>query len=81
LTDQAKNTPPAPPTAAELAKRKAEAEADKFTVYLARPQPKAWYADRDGRAGEAEGDEAEIRRARDRYVSASIARPFTNALI
>jgi hypothetical protein len=58
------------PTAAELAKRKAEQEADQFTMYLSRPdrETKPWYTDREfKRVEDAEaGDEAEFRRARDR---------------
>lgn len=63
-----KTTPAPVPTAAELEKRKAEQEADKFTMYLGRPEreTKPWYTDRDLRHVEEKGDQAEYRRARDK---------------
>lgn len=61
---------PAPPSAADLAKRKAEQEADQFTVYLSRPdrETKPWYSDKNLQRIEDKetGERAEVRRARDR---------------
>ncbi|RSH84162.1 uncharacterized protein EHS24_005667 [Apiotrichum porosum] len=62
---------PAPPTAADLERRKAEQEADKFTVYLSRPdrETKPWYSDRDLKRVEDKetGERAEARRARNKW--------------
>lgn len=73
LTHQGKGAPvPAPPTAADLERRKAEQEADKFTVYLSRPdrETKPWYSDRDLKRVEDKetGERAEARRARNKWV-------------
>lgn len=58
------------PTLADMAKKKAEQEADRFTMYLGRPEreTKPWYTDRElKRVEEKEmGERAEERRARDR---------------
>lgn len=57
---------------AELAKKKKDQESDQSTVYL-RPKDrdtKPWYSDRDLRRYEdmEDGEQAEERRARDKYV-------------
>jgi hypothetical protein len=55
---------------AEISKKKAEQEMDKFTMYLKRPERevKPWYSDRDLQRVEdkATDEQAEERRARDR---------------
>lgn len=61
---------PRAPTLAEISKKKAEQEMDKFTMYLARPERevKPWYTDRDLQRVEekAMDEQAEERRARDK---------------
>ena len=61
---------PRAPTLAEISKKKAEQEMDKFTMYLKRPERevKPWYTDPDMQRVEdkATDEETERRRARDR---------------
>ncbi|TXT11249.1 hypothetical protein VHUM_02000 [Vanrija humicola] len=68
--ENGKDTPAPVPTLADMAKKKAEQEADRFTMYLGRPEreTKPWYTDRELKRVEDKetGERAEERRARDR---------------
>ncbi|KAL1410636.1 hypothetical protein Q8F55_004653 [Vanrija albida] len=68
--ENGKDAPAPVPTLADAAKKKAEQDADRFTMYLGRPEreTKPWYTDRElKRVEEKEtGERAEERRARDR---------------
>ncbi|WVQ85394.1 hypothetical protein IAT38_007559 [Cryptococcus sp. DSM 104549] len=64
----------APPTAAEIAKKKKDQEKDPFTMYLGRPERETnpWYMDKEMRRYEDKetGEEAEERRERQRRKDA-----------